>query len=126
VKRGVGRGGFSVVEPLVALLLLGIGLTGTIATLLLAARTHSGARVEEEAVARAAEIADSVRLAGGGSGELDGRGWRLRWEVPRDGWGRVEVMVGGEGGPMVVLSILEPRVSPPYGAAEDAAPGGEP
>lgn len=82
-------------EPIVALVLLGIGLTGTAGTLVLATRIHSSARLLEEGIARVEAVADSVRAAGGGSGEESGPGWTVEWDVPGDGWGWVELRPDG-------------------------------
>ena len=99
-------GGFSLVEILVALVLLVLGLTGTTATLLLASRIQSRAWREGELVQRAGEVADSVVGAGGGSGEMEVPGGVLRWTVPADGWGRVEAFPGeGRGEPVVILEV---------------------
>ena len=108
------RGGFSLVEPVVALVLLGIGLTGPAGTLVLATRIHSSARVLEEGIARAGELADSLRDAGGGRGEEAGAGWTLEWDVPGDGWGWLEVRPGGQGGEVEGRGMrLEVRVVAP-------------
>lgn len=99
-------GGFSLVEILVALVLLGLGLTGTTATLLLASRIQARAWREGELVQRAGEVADSLVAVGGGTGEMEVPGGLLRWTVPAQGWGRVEAFgVGGAGEPMAILEV---------------------
>jgi prepilin-type N-terminal cleavage/methylation domain-containing protein len=104
--RAMSIGGFSLVEILVALVLLGLGLTGTTATLLLASRIQARAWREGELVQRAGEVADSVVGAGGGSGEMEVPGGILRWAVPPAGWGRVEALLAeGSGEPVVILEV---------------------
>lgn len=107
MRWGAGAtGGFSLVEILVALVLLGLGLTGTTATLLLASRIQTRAWREGELVQRAGEVADSVVGAGGGSGEMELPAGTLRWVVPAGGWGRVEAYAGsGESEPIVILEV---------------------
>lgn len=97
--RGAGaRAGFSLVEPLVATVLLGLALAGTTGTLLLGLRIRSAAALRGEALALAAEVAERVRLEGDGAGEAVRGGVTVRWEVPAGGWGTVEVAWPHPGG----------------------------
>lgn len=124
MRGELGNAGFSVAEPLVALVLLGIGLTGTLGTLILATRIHAGSRLTEQAVARGAEIADSLRLVGGGSGEVEEEGWQIRWDTSPGAWGRVEVVRRGGGGPGARVALLEVRVPPVRGEGGGGLEGG--
>lgn len=104
--RRTAVGGFTLVEILVALVLLGLGLTGTTATLLLASRIQARAWREGDLFQRAAEVADSLVAVGGGTGEMEVPGGLLRWTVPAEGWGRVEAFGAGDTAePVVILEV---------------------
>ncbi|GMV07129.1 MAG: hypothetical protein AMXMBFR53_34040 [Gemmatimonadota bacterium] len=86
------RGGFSLVEILVAVVVLEVGLLGVVGTLVLAARELEGAQRLERAVSAMEAIYDSLRASGAGGGEgytrLEGGG--VAWEVGGGGALRVE------------------------------------
>ena len=101
-----GRGGFTLVEVLVAMVLLAVGLTGTMATLLLATRIQSRAWLLAEVGQRAREVADSVAAVGGGSGQEEIGRVRLRWSIPAGGWGQVEARFDDAGtDPLLVVEV---------------------
>lgn len=89
------RRGFTLVEVLVALILLEVGLLGVVGTLLLATRTLTHAELEERGAAVAERVLDSLSAAGVSSGEgrADVRGGEVRW---RASGGVVHVEFGTE------------------------------
>jgi prepilin-type N-terminal cleavage/methylation domain-containing protein len=104
--------GFTLVELLVALVLLEVGLLGVAGTVVLASRTLSRAEERERAVTRAALVLDSLEgTAGGGSGAWIGAWGQLHWS--RDADGRVELRV-------------VPRHGRPWVVQDAALPGGRP
>jgi type II secretory pathway pseudopilin PulG len=101
-----GAGGFSLVEGVVALVLLQVVLLGSSALLVTAVRTRNRAIVLERALERATLRADSLLQAGGGSGEEVLPGAHLRWELLPDDWGVVEILPpGGTLPPLLVLEL---------------------
>lgn len=105
---GSGRRGFTLVEVIVALVLLTVGLLAALSMTSLAARTLGEARRISLAAAAAESLADSLVGAPGGAG--DGAGWGtrehdwgvLRWE-PGERAGEVRIVArawgaGGDGG----------------------------
>jgi prepilin-type N-terminal cleavage/methylation domain-containing protein len=90
------RRGFTLVEVLVALVVLEVGLLGVVGTLLLAATTMARARLLEAGVAAMERAYDSLQLApgagsGGGATEAGG----IRWLV--EGGGNLLIEVRGPG-----------------------------
>jgi type II secretory pathway pseudopilin PulG len=99
MKRGAPRPGrprplgcrppdaFTLLEVLVALVVLEVCLLGVLGLFTLAAREMARAVLVERAAAEAAAVADSLSRAGdGGSGESVRGDWRISWEA-----------LGGEG-----------------------------
>ena len=80
------RRGFTLVEVIVALMVLELGLVGCVATLLLAARVLNEARRLHVATQTATGVADSL-LAGraSGGGERLAEWGRVRWTPGADG-----------------------------------------
>lgn len=81
------RGGFTLVEVLVALVVLQVGLLGVVATLLVASRTLARAERLEWAVAEAQRAADSLTASGatGGAGRAASGPGELSWRVEAGG-----------------------------------------
>ena len=100
--------GFTLVELLVALVLLEVGLLGVAGTVILASRTLSRAEDRERAVTRAALVLDSLGgTGGGGSGAWTGPWGELRWSRHADGRIELEV-VTRHGRPWVVQDAALP------------------
>jgi prepilin-type N-terminal cleavage/methylation domain-containing protein len=77
-----GRGGFTLVEVLVALVVLQVGLMGVVGTLLLAARTLGRAEAEEEGVVELSRVLDSLSLGGSsGAGTRRTRAGVVTWSA---------------------------------------------
>lgn len=78
----VTRRGFSLVEVIVAMVLLSIALLGIAGTALLAARMLSAGEIREQASRRAASVLDSlVLLHGNATGTRSYPGYRLTWSA---------------------------------------------
>lgn len=89
--------GFTLVEVLVALVVLEVGLLGTVGTVVLASRILSSAEQRERAVVQTGLLLDSLAgVAGAGSGLRSGEWGEVAWT--RDGRGRIEVEVTPRGG----------------------------
>ena len=85
------RGGFSLVEVLVALVVLEVGLLGVLAMTLQAQKTLLAA-VALESASRAVEwVADSLSFAGwGGPGSTETEVGSIRWTREADGFVMIE------------------------------------
>jgi prepilin-type N-terminal cleavage/methylation domain-containing protein len=81
------RRGFTLLEVIMALLVLEVAVVGAAGTLTLASRTLGQAERLERAVAQAEGVLDSLR---GVSAPTDGAasyaGGEVRWTVPDTGW----------------------------------------
>jgi len=88
-----GPRGFTLVEILVALVVLEVGLLAVVGTSVLAARIMTRAELLERGVAEVERTYDSLAVVWpAGSGERStGRGW-VRWTV--DGGGAVHIRFG--------------------------------
>jgi type II secretory pathway pseudopilin PulG len=77
----VKRGGFTLVEVMVALVVLEAGLLGVVGTLVLAARTLTRAELEEAGAAEVERVLDSLVTAGttSGQGTVPSRTGAVRW-----------------------------------------------
>lgn len=83
--------GFTLVEVLVAVVVLEVGLLGVVGTLVLAARELGEARRLERVVAALEVVYDSLRAVGeAGSGDRQLDGGVLAWEAGAGGALRVE------------------------------------
>ncbi len=100
------RDGFTLVEVIMAMLVLEVGLLGVTGTLVLAARTLQRAERLERAVTEAGRIYD-VLWKTGGTGEevLPGGLGRVRWSVASDGALRVDVVAPEEAPDSLVLAV---------------------
>ncbi len=77
------RRGFTLIEVLVALILLEVGLLGVVGTLVLAARTLTRGELEERGIAAVERVLDSLSTAGVSSGEgrVTTPGGEVRWRA---------------------------------------------
>lgn len=95
------RRGFTLVEVVVALVVLGAGVLGVVGGALLAARALREAEAVEGAVELAGSVLDSlVQLPAVGAGERDVGRYRASW-APREGRGGaavIELVVEYDGG----------------------------
>ncbi len=82
----VGRRGFTLVEVLVALVILEVGLLGVVGTLVMASRTVTLASLHERGVGAVESVLDSLAsLTGTGSGVRSVPGGAVSWTVEFDG-----------------------------------------
>jgi type II secretory pathway pseudopilin PulG len=106
------RRGFTLVEVLMAMVVLEVGCLGVAGTLLLAARTMHRAESLERAVTEAGWLYDSVSSLGDvGIGEVPVAVGRLRWSVGADRTLLIEVLTPSDS----VLFSLEGRATAPTG-----------
>ena len=106
-----GRGGFSLVEVLVALVVLEVGILGVLAMTLQAQKTLLAAIALEDASRAVEWLADSLSSTGwGGPGSIETEHGLIRWI--REAGGLVEITF--EGGPgasgSLGLSLAQPDV----------------
>lgn len=116
------RSGFTLVEILVAMVVLQVGLLGVVGTLLLASRTLRRAELMEWAVAEVQRAADSLLAtgAGAGAGQASSGPGELRWELDGGGRLRVEYQTGSE-----ILVTVEGMANPaPRPEASPTSGGG--
>lgn len=102
--------GFTLIEVVVALVLLEIGLLGVVGTLLLATRTLTEAELTMRAAASAAQVADSLGAHGfGGPGVAGFPGGVVRWEAAGGAAGAVVVATDTLGDTLARLDVADPR-----------------
>jgi len=123
-RRSRGRGGFTLVELLVALVLLEVGLLGVVGTLVLATRTLAGAEARQDGVLRARLLLDSLaRVEGSGQGDIMEPWGRGSWS--RTGSGAVRLRLEVDGAVIDVESHVDVPAEVPGGGAA-ARDGGWP
>lgn len=90
----VTRSGFTLVEILVALVVLEVGLLGVVATLTLAARILTRAELEEAGTSEVERVLDSLAALGvtPGEGTVPSRWGRVEWTTTTGG--RVRLVFG--------------------------------
>ena len=105
------RGGFTLIELTIAMVLLAIGLLALTAALTTALRQTAVARLQHAALRRAEAVADSLTLEGAaGSGSIERGGFSVSWTVEGCALGTcVRVRAATDGAD--TLSLLA-RVSP--------------
>lgn len=103
--------GFTLIEVVVALVLLEIGVLGVVGTLVLATRTLTEAEMTTRAAAEAASAADSLASHGFvAAGAAAFPGGTVRWEAAADGTGRVIVVAtGARADTLARLEMARPR-----------------
>jgi prepilin-type N-terminal cleavage/methylation domain-containing protein len=103
------RAGFTLVEVLVALVVLEVGLLGVAGALFLAARTMNRADAIERGVGVVELVLDSLRSRGAaGAGSARWEGGDVRWRP--GSVGRVVVNLSGAGdSTLIEVSALQPR-----------------
>ena len=108
------RQGFTLVEVLVALVLLEVGLMGVVGTLVLAARALERAELEERGVAEVERVLDSLTVAGvrSGEGRVPTRGGEVGWRADA---GTVELVFATSLDSTLV--VVEGRIAPPVGGS---------
>lgn len=103
-----GRSGFTLVEILVALVVLQLGLLGVAGTLVLASRVLTRARDLEWAVHEVRSVADSLGrfgMAGGGERALDFG--RVAWTgTPGSGTVEVRIQAWRAGAALPVVDVI--------------------
>lgn len=107
------RRGFTLVEVVVALLVVEVGLLGVVGLLVSAQRTLAEAVRREIGVTEVGRVLDSLAAAPGeGAGFRDTAAGTLRWWVGPAGVVRLELAGGTEGPWLVVETRLGPAGGP--------------
>lgn len=106
MRRRRRRFGYSLVEVIVALVLLQVGLLGVAGMVLTAGRALAGAARTDRALALGEAVADSLLAAGwAGPGARAVGPWEVRWSGA-GAWALVEVGPrDGEEGPAVRIPV---------------------
>ena len=106
-------GGYSLVELLVALVLLQVGILGAVGTCVLAARLTTRAELLEWGTSEAQRVLDSLASVppGPGEGEVRSGPGALRWSVGAGGDVRVEFLVADTVQVMVEGRLWAPAAS---------------
>ena len=87
----MSRRGFTLIEVMVALVILEVGLLGVVGTLVLASRTLARASLLERSVGQVESVLDSLAESRtSGMGELAAQGGVLSWTVALDGTASVK------------------------------------
>ena len=88
--QGPTRSGFTLLEVVVALMVLEVAVVGLVGTLVLASSTLTRAETLERAVATAEGVLDSLARTGApGADSLRSTGWTVAWSVDDSGHARV-------------------------------------
>jgi prepilin-type N-terminal cleavage/methylation domain-containing protein len=89
--------GFTLVEMLVAMVVLEVGLLGVVGTLVLAADNLRRAATLERAVTEVGRLYDSLAAVSvPGTGVRGAQGARVRWSLAADGGLRLEALAAGD------------------------------
>ncbi|MCG6954802.1 MAG: prepilin-type N-terminal cleavage/methylation domain-containing protein [Gemmatimonadetes bacterium] len=109
----MNRKGFTLVEVIVAIVVLEVGLLGVVGTLVLAAGNMRRAVSLERAVTEVELVYDSLTSApSSGSGTASVPGGRLRWSVSTDGTVRVDALASSDSVLFTVLGRAVPVAAP--------------
>lgn len=109
----MSRKGFTLVEILVAMVVLEVGLLGVVGTLWLAATTLHRAESLEAGVAAMERAYDSLQaVPSPGSGRMPSPAGEVRWRVEAGGEVRIEYREGGDS----VVAALYALAGAPAGA----------
>lgn len=102
--------GFTLIEVVVALVLLEIGVLGVVGTLLLATRTLTEAELTTRAAVSAAQVADSLDAHGfAGPGVVAFPGGAVRWQAAGGAGLAVVVATDALGNTLARLDVAAPR-----------------
>lgn len=77
----VSRAGFSLVEVIVAMVLLSVGMLAIAGSGVLAAQLLREAEAQEEMMTRATSVLDSLVIERGGAGRYQTARYRLEWSA---------------------------------------------
>ena len=101
------RGGFNLLEVVVALVLLQVSLLGVLGLFTLASRRLTRALLLERATAEASAVADSLSRFGSSAAGTSIRGdWRVSWEPSEGGFlVRATLLGGATAEPLVELRV---------------------
>jgi len=107
--------GFTLVEVLVALVVLEIGLLGVVGSLMLAARLMTRAEMIERGVAEVERAYDSLSAAraGAGFGSRAVVGGTVGWVVEESGWSRIRFGTATDSALVSIEARLEPGPGSP-------------
>ncbi len=106
----VRRSGFTLIEVVVALLVLEVGLLGVVGSLVLAAQLMTRAELVERGVAEVQHMYDSMSTTGvsRGAGSRSRDGGTLSWVVDEDGWSVITFATPVDSALVTVDARLEP------------------
>jgi Tfp pilus assembly protein PilV len=125
-RHGADRGGFSILEVVVALIVFQVGVLGVAGLVLTGQNSMRRARSILRGTLEATRIGDSVLAAGGDAQGRVSRPWgSLSWAGTETGAVRVVALSAG-GGDTLAVVLLWPRLEVPAAWVEPlVGPGGE-
>lgn len=112
-RWGAGRGGFSLLELVIALVIFQVGLLGVAAMALMGQESMRRARLIMRGTVEATRVGDSILAAGGDARGQTFRPWgSLAWEETGDGAVRITALAENDQDTLAVL-LLWPRLEIP-------------